>query len=130
MLASRPLPLCADLFDRIEHEIECAVVGEFLQTKFAKRLIRFSFRCADEGEGQNNGVLDEIGDVEHQRAAPRFPVHDGEAVGDPQPPQRYRQAIAQTIFVGNQPGRSVILPMKACEFPIPIFKQQFCLIFF
>jgi len=71
---------------------------EFLQTLLAEFLFGRSFLGADERPRQNQGIFDEVGDVEHQSAAPGFTVHHGKAMRYAQYPERTGcQTISQII---------------------------------
>ena len=88
------------LFYGIKHEIQSSIVGKLGEAEGAKFLIRFSFHGGNKGEGKDDGVFDEIGDIKDQGPAPRFSVHDSESVGDPKAPERCgRQSVGQIIAV-------------------------------
>ena len=72
----------ADVFDAIEHEVERFMLGEVLQTLLAKFLFGCAFFGTDEGPGQDEGVFDQVGDIEYKCASAGFTVHDGKAMRD------------------------------------------------
>jgi len=88
------------LFNLLEHEIQRLVFGELLQALLAKLLFAGLFLGADKRPGQDDGIFDQVGDIEHQGTAPGFAVHDRKAVRDTQHPQRGGgQAIGQVVAV-------------------------------
>ena len=76
------------------------MVGKFLQDLLAEFLFAGFFLGANKGPGQDDGVLDQVGDIKHQGAAPGFAVHDGKTVRYAQHPEcGGRQAVSQIVAV-------------------------------
>jgi len=71
-------------FHRIKHKIQRLVFGEVLQTLLAKLLLGRALFGADKCPRQNQCILDQIGHIKDQRAAPCFAMKDREAMRNTQ----------------------------------------------
>lgn len=74
------------VLQRLDHEVQRLAAGQAVDAGLAEFLLFVAAHRRDEGLRQDAGVLDQVGDIEDQPAAPGLAVQYGKAVGNAQHP--------------------------------------------